>query len=309
MMRRVLAAAVLAAFAAPVAAAEDKPALKTGPVEEKNLLAGKVARDPAAGYIHVQSQARIFGTFLRVPDDETRAAYQADWEKAFAKAQKKYQSALVSWNAAVRMAEQTKAKPPARPVEPTRENFTIGPIELRDMVSFGPMFAYSKGADRFDYLSAVKPGTYIYYGVVMAAPDLPAGGICTCMGTVRFEVKPGTVTDLGNYLYAAPHPEAPFDFATLQARKLADERRAKGKDVPVINQDLAFGLPGSLKDWPSEKAEFSASGKLNNFFLLPITRLAPIPGVLAYRRDTVIDVRTGRDLPNPVIKSVLKLKI
>lgn len=308
MMRLTFAFAALALSATTPLLAET-PALKTGPVEEKALATGKAARDPNAGYILVHSQSRVYGTFLRVPDDATREAYQKDWEEAFAKAKKKYEGALRSWESSAKLAQQTKAKVPAKPVEPTRENFSIGAIELRDMISFGPMFVFSKTDTRFDYLTAVKPGTYIYYGMVMAAPNLPAGGICNCMGSVKFEVKPGVVTDLGNFLYAAPKPEAPFDYATLQGQKWAAERKAKGKDVPAINTEVTFGLPASLKDWPSEKAEFSANGKINNFFLLPITRMAPVPGVLAYRRDTVIDVKTGQDLPNPVIKSVLKPKL
>ena len=307
MMRSTFAVAAFAvSVAAPVLG--EAPAFKTGPVEEKAVITGKVSRDPNAGYILVHSQSRIYGTFLRVPDDATRDAYQKDWEEAFAKAKKKYESALSSWEISAKLARQTKAKVPEKPVEPTRENFSIGPIETRDMISFGPMYVFSKTDTRFDYLTAVKPGTYIYYGMVMAAPNMPAGGICNCMGSVKFEVKPGVVTDLGNFLYAAPKPEAPFDYATLQARKWAEERKAKGKDVPAINTEITFGLPTSLKDWPSEKAEFSASGKVNNFFLLPITRMAPVPGVLAYRRDTVIDVKSGQQLPNPVLKSVLKPK-
>ncbi len=303
----ITAVALAALVAAPLAAQETKPT--PGPIEEKSLVTGKAKFEPGMGYVHVQSQTRIFGTLLRVPDDATRETYQQDWEKAFAKAQKKYTSALSSWRSAVKVAEQTKAKPPAKPVEPTRENFSIDPIELRDMVSFGPMFVFAKAQNRFDYVNAVKPGTYIYYGVVTAAPNMPAGGTCACMGSVKFEVKAGVVTDLGNFLYTAPKPEAPFDYATLQGLKWAEERKAKGKDVPVINSVIEFGLPASLKDWPSEKADFRASGKINNFFLIPITRLAPIPGVLAYRRDTVIDVKSGQDLPNPVIKSVVKPKL
>jgi hypothetical protein len=38
------------------------------------------------------------------------------------------------------------------------------------------------------------------------------------------------------------------------------------------------------------------------------TRMPPIPGVLGYRRDTVIDLRTGQDVPNPVIKTQVKIK-
>ena len=300
-----IAAAALAISLTAPAHAEDEITAKS--VDEKNVVSGKTTRDPALGYIFVQAPNRVFGTFLRVPDDATLADYQADWDKAFAKAQKKYASAIVSWESQAKAAKGTTIKVPPKPVEPTRETFQIAPIDLRDMASFGPMFIFSKTDNRFNYLTALKPGTYIYYGLVMAGAGVPAAGACNCMGTVKLEVKPGMVTDLGNALYAAPRAEPPYDVATQLGMAYAEKRKAKGKEE-IKPMELAFGLPDSLKDWPSEKAVFRASGKINNFFQLPITRMAPIPGVLAYRRDVAIDVVTGQDVPNPQIYSLIKKK-
>ncbi len=283
-------------------------------LEEKNLASGKQKLDPASGYIFVQANYRTFGTFLRVPDDSTRLEHKKDWDEAFAKAQKKYPGKLKDWEAEVAAAKQTKKKPPERPVEPTPENFTIDPIELRDTVSFGPMFIYSKdeAAGRFNYLTAVKPGTYIYYGPVLMQPGGITGGQCFCMGTVRFEVKPGMITDLGNFLVAAPDAVKDWDVANADAWRRAEEKAAKkGEPVesPVLSRPkLAFGVPDSLKALPAVQAEFHAHGKLNNYYALMFTRMAPIPGVLGYRRDTVIDLRTGQDVPNPVIKAQVKIK-
>jgi hypothetical protein len=283
------------------------------PVEEKNLLSGKDKLDPAQGYIFVQASTRIFGTFLHVPDDATKAEYQKDWEEAFAKAQKKYPGALRSWETDALIARQSKAKPPERPVEPTRDNFTIDSIELRDTVSFGPMFIFNKGIDRFAYLQAVKPGTYIYYGPVLMTPGAPGMGICNCMGTVQFEVKAGIITDLGNSLVALSKPEPPFDVGTQEAIRRAREKAAKDgnaiPDGPITNLNpLAYGLPESLKSWPSAQAEFWASGKLNNYYGLLITRMQPIPGILGYRRDTVIDLRTNTEIVSPTIYTQARIK-
>lgn len=305
----------LATFVLAVAAGFAMPALAAAEaIEEKKLATGKQKLDPASGYIFVQANYRTFGTFLRVPDDSTRAEYKKDWDEAFAKALKKYPGRVKDWEAAVQVAKQTKKPLPERPVEPSPENFSIDPIELRDLVAFGPMYIYSKdeASSRFNYLTAVKPGTYIYYGPVLMQPGVATGGICYCMGTVRFEVKPGVITDLGNFLIAAPEQVKNWDVANVAAWRRAEEKAAKkGEAVEPpfpARPALAYGVPSSLKALPAVQAEFQAHGKLNNYYALMFTRIAPIPGVLAYRRDTVINLRTGQDVPSPAITTQVKIK-
>lgn len=277
-------------------------------VEEKNVLSGKAKLDPAKGYIFASASSRTQGVFLRVPDDATRAEYQKDWDEGFEKARKKYASAIKTWENDVKIAAATKAKPPVKPEEPTRETFSIGAIELRDMVGYGPMFVFAKSDTQFSYLTAVKPGTYIYYGPMSYVNGLAPVGQCYCMGTVRFEVKPGTITDLGNSLLALPKTAPPYSVATQASMKMNEERKAKGKDPVWTVPDLAYGVPDALKALPAVKAELHASGKLNNYFGAPIDRMPPIPGVLDYRRDTVVDVQTGQDIPNPTIRTQVRIK-
>ena len=275
-------------------------------VEEKDVVSGKTKLDPAKGYIFISGPARQFGMFLRVPDETTRAEWEKDRQKAFEKALKSYRSSYAQWkaDAAVRAEHKLKADDP--PVEPTPETFQFDPIDLRDQVSFGPQFVYAKG-ETVSYMQAVKPGTYIWYGNVLGGAGLPAGGICTCMGTVRFEVKPGVVTDTGNWLLAAPQPDAVQRQITEQANA---KRIAAGKKPlpPVERPEIKFGLPASLKDWPSAQAEFHANGKLNNLFGIVISRLLPVPGVLGYHRDTVVDERTGQEVESPTLISRAKIK-
>ena len=282
------------------------------PVEEREVATGKVRLEAERGYIFLHAPTRLNGMFLRVPDDTTREAYQKDWEEAFGKAQKRYLGAVRRWQSDVRIAQQTKKTPPPRPEEPTRETFAIEPVELRDAVSFGPMFVFNKAEDRFSYLTSVKPGTYIWYGSVTVLPQGGAGGTCACMGTVKFEVKPGAVTNLGNYLQAAPEPARTHDVLTLEAWARAEEKAARtGKLVDpgfLARPALDFAIPASLAAWPTAKAEFTASGKLNNYYGVLISRLPPIPGVLAYRRDTVIDARSETALDAPPIESRQKPK-
>lgn len=298
--------AILAALAA--AAVLVPAAVSAQAVEEKNVLSGKTRLDPAKGYIFVQANGRTNGMFLRVPDDSTRAEYQKDWDEAFVKAKKKHESAVKAWQSDVAVAKQTKGKIPPKPDEPTRETFSIGAIELRDMVGYGPMFIYSKTPAQFSYLTAVKPGTYIYYGPVYYAPGLAPAGQCYCMGTVRFEVKAGVITDLGNALQALPAVAPPFSVGAQAVQAMNEERKAKGKDPVWTPPALAYGVPDTLKALPAVQAELFASGKLNNYFGMPIDRMPPIPGILAYRRDNVIDARTGTDVPNPPIRTQVRIK-
>jgi hypothetical protein len=300
--RTIAAALAVLAMTPSTALAEGKP------VEEKNVLSGKTALDPAMGYMFIQTAFRSQGLFMRVPDAETRAAYQADWDEAFAKAEKRYPGQVKRWETDVLVAKQTKKALPEKPLPPSRETFSIGAIELRDMVAYGPMFVFSKAEDKFSYLTAVKPGTYIYYGPIFYAPGLVPAGACYCMGTVKFEVKAGMVTDLGNFLGAAPKPAAPYDVGTQLIMQMNEERAAKGKDPILPSQQLAFGLPDSLKAWPSAQAEFSASGKLNNYFGITVTRMPPVPGVLDYQRDVVIDARSGAEVPSPTIYTQVRIK-
>jgi hypothetical protein len=48
---------------------------------------------------------------------------------------------------------------------------------------------------------------------------------------------------------------------------------------------------------------------MNNYFGATVTRMAPIPGVLAYHRDVVVDERTGQEIASPTIISRAKIKL
>jgi hypothetical protein len=317
MNRMIRLAALVLAAAAPFAGASLRAqgvaamAIKVEPraVSEKDVVSGKTKLDPAKGYILVSGPERQFGVFLRVPDDATRVEWEKDRLKAFEKEQRRYKSSVQLWATDVATAKQTGSKPPERPIEPTLETFTFDPIELRGQVSFGPQFVYAKG-ETISYLQAVQPGTYIWYGSVLAVNGIPAGGSCVCMGTVRFEVKAGVVTDVGNWLIAAPHWNEDMDVTRLSLKQANEKRVAEGKNprLPLALDEIKYGLPASLKDWPSVQAEFHASPKMNNYFGILISRLAPVPGVLAYHRDVVVDLRTGAEVDSPTLISRAKIK-
>lgn len=296
---RVAVSLLLLALATGAAAAE--PVVPKGvAIEEKNVLGGKVRLDPSKGYIFVQGLDRQVGIFIRVADQEDRDAYQKDWEKQFAKAQKRYPGLLEQWQQALVTAQAARTKISPKPIEPKRETFTIEPIEQHTQESFGPSFVYAKDPANqlYSYLTAVKPGTYIWYGPITLIPDTGYSGICYCMGSVKFEVKPGIVTDLGNSLLAAPRFDQQ-ETAQITDLRANPDQLAKFEAARVRQMsEIRYGLPASLNNWPNARGEFSASGKIDNYLGVMISRLPPIPGVLAYQRDTVIDVRTNTPLPN-----------
>lgn len=281
------------AFATVVASAAAVPGAIAQPVEEKNLLSGKVKIEPDSGYIYTTGRSRAMGMFLKLPDAKETADYEAEWAEELAKEKKKYAKKLASWEQNAKAARAAKAKVPDKPVEPTEENFSIGPIELLNPVSYGPQFIFSKSkdGDQFSYMNKVKPGTYVYYGPIMVAQA--AMGTCYCMGSVKFEVKAGVITDLGNFLAALPadDPAFPRDNSDPKGSQAGLYGVYFGK--PMDPPAMAFGLPESLKAYPSERADFRASGKLENFYGITVSRMPPVPGVLAYDRGEIVDLKSA----------------
>lgn len=117
-------------------------------------------------------------------------------------------------------------------------------------------------------------------------------GLCYCMGSVKFEVKPGVVTNVGNFLLAAPLAEQQKSAPLLDIVHTGGWNGFK-IEVPSTSAVVDFAVPKSLERWPVEQATFSANGKFDNIYGVMISRLPPVLGVLAYERDKVIDAKTG----------------
>lgn len=305
-MRRPIFAAVALALTVPTLA--QAQSIGT-PIKKKMIAEGKATLDPAKGYILLIADGVTASQFLRLPDDQARAAWEDDRKAALARETDKYAQAHAKWVADADLARKTNQPVPAEPVAPTLQTVTIDPLETRDMANFDPEGGYAKVSPR-PYLLVVKPGTYVYYmhdGFNGGSP-IP-DGVCFCMGTVRFEVKPGVITNLGSWLDAVPAWNDDMDVVRMERRKHADERRAAGKDPDMTDiVPLIWDVPAELKGWPVVKAEFHASGKINNYAGMVVTRVPPVPGVLAYDRDRVIDAATGTALPDPSFLPMKKVK-
>lgn len=277
MIRTIATAAALAAGASLFAAA---PAVAQSAdfkaIESKNL-GTKAKIDPAKGYILISAPGRSSGTFIKTPDAEELAEYKAEWDKQFAKAQKRYAGDLKNWE----MLRQEKRTVGAKPVEPKPEAFSIGDIERRMTVSYGPMFVFDKSEnDAVSYLIEVEPGTYSYYGPIVAMPNGAAFGSCYCMGSVGFAVKPGAITNLGDFLS--------LGWVSDEARRAMAAVMVPTERTPA---PASYPVPAALANYAVEQADWRAAGKMNNFYGITIARMPPVEGVLAYDRDKVIDLK------------------
>ena len=292
MIRMLMTASALAAvlFSSTVLAQSEA-------LEEKNLLSGKAKIDPASGYIFTSGPARQWIELLRLPDAETIAEYEKDWAKAFAQVRADYPGKLKNWEVHVLAAHRQGRKPREKPIEPTAENFAIGPIEARQPVFIGPQYVFSKGeaSETVSYLMKVKPGRYLLYRQ-LSAPDNGLIGMCFCMGTIAFEVKPGVITDMGDFVFAGPGRDPAFP---ERPDKAPGSEWGLYRPIGGAGRPVAFGLPDTLKAYPSERADFRAYGKLDNFYGITVGRMPPIAGVLAYDRDKIIDLKAAPATPAP----------
>jgi len=100
------------------------------------------------------------------------------------------------------------------------------------------------------------------------------------MGSVAFEVKPGVVTNLGDFLS--------LGWASDEVMRLT---AAVPPPPGRIATPASYPVPAALANHTVTPADWRAAGKINNFYGLAISRMPPVEGVLAYERDKVIDLR------------------
>jgi hypothetical protein len=254
-----------------------------------------VTIDPQRGYIFFRSSQRSDVLLMREVTERERTAWQAERAEALTRAHARWERALTDWNRLScdgngRMTPQCQSIG-GRPVEPTNENFTFAPPEMDNFVQVLGGRQFTRGEESNDYFIAVEPGSYVLYGPVVGAQNAMNLGTCLCMGSVRFGVRPGQITDIGELRY--PRLEAVGPRGT--DRMFGPNRLS----VMAINPPTeAMPVPARLSGMPIVPAELRAADKMPNHFGVIIDRLPGVPGVLAYERDQVIDVR-ARDMAAP----------
>lgn len=266
-MSRAVLCALLTLVLSTGAVAKDPVFVVTKPVADQPI----VTRDPAMGYLLLRADMQTPLHLMRIASEEDQKAYDAMRAAAFAKEQKKYPSRLAEYRRSLATYEVLKktdrhAKMPVAPIEPTEANFVFTPFGLLAAASFGPANRFAKGENgKSVYLQSITPGTYRIYGPMFVSTQ-GAMGSCFCMGSVKFTVRAGEVTDLGTV-------------------------RSANRLAPASN---LVEVDPRLKDWPARRADYRAVGKLPNYFGLQVSRIDSIIGVIRYDRDRIIDEAAER---------------
>ncbi|HEU5285653.1 MAG TPA: hypothetical protein VFU20_03960 [Sphingomicrobium sp.] len=283
-----LISAAAAAFAAHAPAAAK-------PASSQQFKAGTaISLDPAKAYLLVRSPLNLDVKLLREARPDEVEAYKAERSAALEKARSKYARKLAgyerdikAWNAMSANARAGQVKP-ERPVEPTDDNLAFKAIESDKFVTLWGGRVFDKPSQA--RLIAVDPGTYRLYGQMIEGNNGSMLGFCLCMGSVDFDAAPGRITDLGSFRY--PLAEALRDKVKPSWNGLTPGKGGlTGMRVEPMRP--ADPVPASLASLPREAAAYRAAGKIDNFFGVQIDRLTALPGVLSYRRDEVVDERSG----------------
>lgn len=276
---RLLGAALLLAlgFSAPAAARDQ--------VNGRDA----VTIDPGKSYIFFRTTERSPLMFFREVTPAQLAAHERSRGEAFAQARRRYERDFALWQrdqqecGGGRTGAFCRGERVQRPAEVTEANF-VHPIPLLGnfvTVSPGPQFTRADGA--YTYLMAVEPGTYSVYGPIFSS-DAAAMGYCLCMGSVRFEAQAGRIVDLGEVRY----PRADAIHAGTRNGALR-----RFRSIEILPYQAAMTRPDRLNGLPVDAANFRAADKVPNYFGVWIDRMAPMPGVLAYDRDRIVDLQAG----------------
>lgn len=151
---------------------------------------------------------------------------------------------------------------------------------------------YAKTADSRFFLLEVPAGSYVV--ALVTFKRMAGAGTCLCMGTVRFDAKPGMVTDLGTFL--AELEDRPSKLPELAAftNPPTPYRVAPALAVMTVRPPLsAAAVPDALKGATLVAADYRAVGKFPNWFHTMINRMAPVAGVLAYELDRAVDLKAA----------------
>lgn len=234
--------------------------------------------------------------FLRIPDAQEMAQYEAARNAAFARAEpalKRKRDQLLAEKAEAVRGRRIfdKAIPPV----PSPENFNFVYDAIRNLYSVAVGRAFEKPADGRVLLIEAKPGRYVLYGWGQTDRLIT----CLCLGTVSFSAEAGRITDLGTLLMAPAAEESSIP----ELKPVTGFGPAMSGHVIVLAAavkpvDATMPVPAALAGKPITPAQYRATGKFVSPFAFNIHRLAPIPGILGYDRGTVLDLVSGTPAEN-----------
>ncbi len=281
-LARMTAAALLAAsLVASPAVAQDSEPVNVELVRDRD----DVSLDPAKTYLLVEASAPIVSSFVLVPGDAERADWERQRQEELAEAIEDYPRDLRRYERDLEFWEATRRRRndrPSPPVEPTEETFSWPELESRKVVTVGHLNRFAKSDEASLWLLEVPAGEYLFYGLGMIGFN-----DCACMGSVRFDVAAGSVTAVrvgyelldaqGNVIAMRPEDADSTDLATRTAIMIGEPSQAVFD--PRIPRERIVA------------AEFAPVRSLSNWFGGTVNRVLPIPGVIDYDRDRVIDLQ------------------
>lgn len=247
--------------------------------------------DPQRAYIFFRSRDRVPYRLLREVTEAERAEHAAHRAAALAQARTRYERRLRSWQRHQELCRGAVTgsctRREERPEEPTDASFAFAAPEMDNFVDVGirPRFTHLDGWS--GYFLSVPAGTYSFYGQMLVAPNGGAVGTCLCMGSVRFEARPGQITYVGE----VQAPPAPVQVAGDEER--TPDTFRLGPALSVTPHNGTMPMPERFAGLNVAPAQLRAADKLPNYFGVMIGRMAPIEGVLDYRRDEVVDLRAA----------------
>ncbi len=251
--------------------------------------------DSSTAYLTYRTRMKAQLHFIRAVTPDDRAIYEKKRSIAFGRVHRSYETDLAEWqdkDAIWRnMAKAHKlngALEPIRPVEPSEADFAYPAAEFGNLVSVGTGPQFDKGANTFTYLVAVQPGTYTLYGAFLGGNGA-AIGTCLCMGSVKFEAAAGKVTDMGELRL----PDEPAVVKSGAEYPKVEANKAGNLPPVLIPSSPGLKPAGRLAGLPIVAADLHAADKIPNFFGILIDRLPSIPGILAYDRDAIIDLKAA----------------
>ncbi len=255
------------------------------------------ALEPDSGYVFVRlaKSANKFmaaPTLIRTLTDEEVNAYEALKRQKFEKAKAKNEK-----RRAKRIADKAEAKkkrvPYNKPIPPvlTYDRFVIEYEDVSNVYQVWARKEYRKTERGREVFFKLSPGNYVVYDIA---------GVCMCMGTVQFQVKAGEITDMGMIVADAYDRGGQIsEFPEIEAfSKDHGEYRAgfpyAASAIRPATPEMDF--PEELLGLKRVNADYRAKGKMPMFFSSMLDRLVPMPGVLSYRLDKIIDERTGETI-------------
>jgi hypothetical protein len=227
--------------------------------------------------------------FMRVPRPDEMARYEVARRQAFAAAEPELRR---------RRERRLAGNPQAADPPPSLETFNFVYGEIGNVQNIEAGRALIRGRPESVYLVEVVPGDYVLYG---AGWEAGPGSLATCMclGTVGFAAEPGVVTDLGYFLADIVH----------RVSSISELRDISGYGPTMSDPAMVIGavvrparadtpVPALLGGASIRPAAYRAIGTYFDARAGSINRLAPVPGVLSYDGRWVIDVASGRRVPD-----------